>query len=113
MSCLSGSGSAEIGDIGAWIVDSVSFRHMTGMRSMFLSVLQTDSNCHVDCGTSTMHAVKGVRCVRFQLESRGSLEMEKVSELKVSLLLVSTFQNEGYRVVYQKGQVFYIQRERS
>jgi hypothetical protein len=68
-------------------VDSGSSPHMMGMRSMFLSVSETDSDCHVDCGTSTMHAVKGVGCVRFQLESGGSLEVAEVLfvlELKVS-----------------------------
>ena len=60
MSCLSGNGSVSFGDIGAWVVDSISSRHMTGMRSMFLSVSKTDSHCHVGCGTSTMHVVKGL-----------------------------------------------------
>ena len=78
MFCLSSNGSAEFGDIGAWIVDSGSSRHMTGIRSMFLSFLETGSYCHVDCGTSTMHAVEGVGCVRFQLESGGSLKVVEV-----------------------------------
>jgi hypothetical protein len=91
VACLSGSDSATFGDIGAWFVDSGSSRHMMGMRSMFLSVSEIDSNYHVGCGTSTMHAVKGVGCVRFQLESGGSLEVAEVlliPELKVSFLLV-------------------------
>jgi hypothetical protein len=109
VSCLLGSGSAEFGDIGAWIVDSGSSLHMKGMRSMSLSVLETDSYCHVDCGTSTMHAVKGVGCVRFQLDSGGSLEIAEVLfvlELKVSLLSISTLEDEGYGVVFEHGHVF-------
>jgi hypothetical protein len=35
---LSSSSFVECEDIGAWIVDSGSSRHMTGMRLMFLSV---------------------------------------------------------------------------
>jgi hypothetical protein len=108
VSCLSGSGSAEFGDIGAWVVDSGSSRHMTGMRLMFLSVSETNSDCHVGCGTSTMHAVKGVGCVRFQLESGGSLEVAEVLfvlEMKVSFLSVSTLEDEGYGVVFQHGHV--------
>jgi hypothetical protein len=38
---------------------------MTGMRSVFLSFSEIDSDCYVGCGTSTRHAVKGVGCVRF------------------------------------------------
>jgi hypothetical protein len=37
MTGLSSSGSAEFGDIGVWFVDSGASRHMTGMRSVFLS----------------------------------------------------------------------------
>lgn len=33
---------------------------------MFLSVSEMGSNLHVGSGASTMHAVKGVGCVRFQ-----------------------------------------------
>jgi hypothetical protein len=43
-------------------VDSDSSRHMTGMRSMFLSVSEKDSNYY---GMHTRHALKGVGCVRF------------------------------------------------
>jgi hypothetical protein len=108
VSCLSGSGSAKFGDIGAWVVDSGASRHMTGMRWMFLSVSKTDSNCHVDCRTSTIHAVKGVGRVRFQLESRGSLEVAEVLfvlELKVSLLSISALEDERYGVMFQHGHV--------
>jgi hypothetical protein len=111
--CLSGSGSAKFGDIGAWIVDNGSSRHMTGMRSMFLNVSETDSDCHVDCGTSTIHVVKGVGCVRFQLESGGSLEVAEVLfvlELKVSLLSVLALVDEGYGVVFRRGHVLHISR---
>jgi hypothetical protein len=40
VSCLSSSSFGEYEDIGAWIVDNGSSRHMTGMRSMFLSVFR-------------------------------------------------------------------------
>jgi hypothetical protein len=65
---LSCSDSAVFGDIGTWIVDSGSSLHMKGTSSMFLSVLEIDSDFHVDYGTSTMHVVNGVGCVKFQLE---------------------------------------------
>jgi hypothetical protein len=56
---------AECEDIGAWIMVNGSSCHMMGMRSMFLSVSETGSDLHVRSGASTMHAVKGVGCVRF------------------------------------------------
>jgi hypothetical protein len=39
--------------------------HMTGMRSMFLSVSETDSDMHVDSGVDITHVVKGVETVDF------------------------------------------------
>jgi hypothetical protein len=108
VSFLSGIGSVEFGDIGAWIVDSGSYRHMIGMRLMFLSVSETDLDCHADCGTNTMYTMKGVGRVRLQLESGGSLEVAAVLfvlEMNVSLLSVSTLEDEGYGVMLQHGHV--------
>jgi hypothetical protein len=39
MTCLSGSCSAEFGDIGVWFVDSAASQHITGMKLVFLSFL--------------------------------------------------------------------------
>jgi hypothetical protein len=75
---------------------------------MFLSVLEIDSDCQVDCGTSTIHAVKGVGCVRFQLESVGSLKVAEVLfflKLKVRFISVSALEDEGYGVMFQHGHV--------
>jgi hypothetical protein len=55
---------------------------------------------------NTMHAVKGVGCVRFQLESGGSLEVDEVMfvpELKVNLLFVSTLEDMGHAMVLEDG----------
>ena len=48
---------------------------------MFLSVFDTNSYMHVDSGVDTMHAVKGIGTMDFQLESRGSLKVEEVSHV--------------------------------
>jgi hypothetical protein len=90
-------------------MDNGSSRHMTRMQSVFLSVSKTGSDSHVGSGASTMHAVKGVGCVRFQLESNGSLEVDEVMFVpggKVNLLLVSIFEDDGYRVLFLDGHVF-------
>jgi hypothetical protein len=81
---------------------------MTGMRSVFLSVLETISDSPVGSGADTMHALKGVGCVIFQLESGGSLEVDEVMfvpELKVNLVSVSTLEDMGYVVMFEDGQV--------
>jgi hypothetical protein len=99
---------AEFEDSGAWFVDSGSSRHMTGMRSVFLSVSETGLDCHVKNGARTRHAVKGVGCVRFQLESGVSLEVDEVMyvpELKVNLLSISTLEDMGYEVMFADGHV--------
>jgi len=114
VACLLGSGSATFGDIGELFVDRGSSLHMMRMISMFLSISEIDSNYHVGCGNSTMHLVKGVGCVRFQLESRGSLKVTEVlfvPELKVIFLLVSTLEDEGYGVVFKHGHVFIYPKE--
>jgi hypothetical protein len=106
---LSSSGSAEFGDIGVWFVDNGASRHMTGMRFVFLSFSEINSNCYVGCGASTRHAVKGVGCVRFQLESGGFLELVEVllvPELPVYLLSMSTLEVDGCEVVFFRGLVF-------
>jgi hypothetical protein len=99
---------AELEDSGAWFVESGSSRHMTGMRLVFLSVSEKDSDCYVKSGMHTMHAVKGVGCVRFQLESGVSLEVAGVMYvpgLKVNLLSVSALEDMGYAVTFEDGHV--------
>ena len=106
MPCLSGSGTAVYEDIGAWIVDSGSSSHMTGMSSVLLRFSKIELDYHVGCGTGTMLVVKGVGCVRFEVGLGGSLEVaEMLFELKVNFLSVSTLVDKGYGVVFQHEQV--------
>ena len=84
-------------------MDSGSSHHMMGMRLMFLSISKTNSNYYVDSGANTMHAVKGVGCVRFLLELGGFMEVSEVlfvREMKISLLLASNLEDDGYGVVF-------------
>jgi hypothetical protein len=83
--------------------DSGSSHHMTRMRSVFLSVSETGSDYHVKSGACTRHAVKGVECVRFQLESRVSMELDEVMyvpELRVNLLSISALADMGYTMLF-------------
>lgn len=108
--CLFGisSRSAQFVDNDAWFMNSGTSYHMLGKKEMFLSVSKIDSALHVKIGMRTIHAVKGVGTVLFQLESRGSLEVVEVlyvPKLKTNLFSVSALEDEGYDV-FQKGQVF-------
>jgi hypothetical protein len=81
---------------------------MTGMRLVFLNVSETGSNCYVKSGARTKHAVKGVGCVKFQLESGVSLEVDEVMyvpDLRVNLHYVSALEDMGYVVMFADGQV--------
>jgi hypothetical protein len=71
-----------------------------------LSVSEKDLDYHVKSGAHTRHVVKGVGCVRFQLESGVSLEVEGVMYvLGLKLLSVSTLEDMGYAVIFEDGQV--------
>jgi hypothetical protein len=79
---------------------------MTIMRSTFLSVSETGSYSHVGSRAGTIHVVKRVGCVRFQLESGGSLEVAEVMyvpKLKVYLLFVEAMEDMGYAVMFKDG----------
>jgi hypothetical protein len=41
-------------------------------------VFQRQADLHVRSGARTMHVVKGVGCIRFQLELGGSLEVAEL-----------------------------------
>jgi hypothetical protein len=104
-----GSGCPVFEDIEAWFVDNGASRHMTGMRSVFLSLLEIDSDCFLDSGANSQLAVKGVGSVRFQLESGGFLEVAEVlfiPKMTVNLLSVSTLEIDGFGVAFFCGRVF-------
>jgi hypothetical protein len=93
-------------DIESWFVDSGASQHMTGLRLVFLDLTEIDLDCRVNCGASPQLAVKRVGRVRFQLESRGLLEVVEVlyiPELTVNLLSVSVLDESGFGVVFYGG----------
>jgi hypothetical protein len=104
-----GSGCLVFEDIEVWFMDSGASRHITGMRLVFLSLSETDSDCCVGVGTGPQLAVKGGVSVRFQLESGGFLEVEGilyVPEMMVNLLSVSSLEVDGFGVAFYYGWVF-------
>jgi hypothetical protein len=78
------------------------------MRLVFLSVSETGSDCHVKSGARTRHVVKGIGCVKFQLDSGVSLEVDEVMyvpELRVNLFSVSALVDIGYTMMFVDGHV--------
>jgi hypothetical protein len=63
----------------------------------------------VGCGDNTRHAVKGVGCMRFQLDLGGFLELAKVflvPYLEVNLISLSSLEVEGCGVVFFHRKFF-------
>jgi hypothetical protein len=103
VTCLSGTVSKD-----AWFVDSGASRHITGTLELFIGLSKKDLDLHVELGTNAKCGVEGVGTVRFQLESRGSLEVADVlyvPELKKSLLSVSTMEDKRYVITFEDGRV--------
>jgi hypothetical protein len=101
-------------DIEIWFVDSGSSLHMNGMRSIFFNFSEIDTYCYVGSRTNTRQAIKGHGYVRFHLESGGFIGIEHmfyVTDLKVNLLSVASFEDEGYEVTFHNGQVLVYSRE--
>jgi hypothetical protein len=87
-------------------MDSGSSLHMTIMSSTFLSVSKMGSEFHVKSGVCTMHAVKGVGCVRFQLNLGGSLEVAQVIYVPgLKFLSISALEEMGNVVMFEGGKV--------
>jgi hypothetical protein len=60
-SCFSSSSCIIWIDVSHLLLDN-----MMGMRSVFLSCSEIESDCYVGCGANTRLAMKGVGSVRFQ-----------------------------------------------
>jgi hypothetical protein len=104
-----GNGFLVFEDIEVWFLDSEASQHMIGMRLVFSSLLEIDSDCWVAVGTGPQLTMKGVGSVRFQLESGGFLEVSEllyIPELIVDFLLVSSLDESGFGVVFYDGHAF-------
>jgi hypothetical protein len=81
---------------------------MTGTHNSFTNRSKMDLDLHVDLGTHAKCGVEGVGIVRFQLESRGSMEVAyvlHVSELNMNFLSVSVMEGSGYTIFFKDGWV--------
>lgn len=95
-------------DIETWFVDSGSSHHVTRLREGFLRFIEIDSDCYVGLGAKTKHTVKGIGTVRFQLEAGAFPVIEHmlyILELSVNLFSGLDFEDGGYGITFQQGQV--------
>ena len=86
------------------MVDSGATNHMIGMLDSFLFISEIGPD-HVVNGT---HQIRGVGSVRFLLDFGEILEVEGVlfvPGLRVNLLLVSTLEDVGYVITFERGYV--------
>lgn len=76
------------------ITECVYSHHVTRVREILLSFIEIDSNCYVALGDKTIHEVRGIRTIGFQLELGGFLVIEHmlyVLELSVNVLSFLSF----------------------
>jgi hypothetical protein len=90
-------------DIKVWFVDSGSSHHMNGMRSIFMTFSDIDIYFYVGSRTNIRQIITWYGYVRFHLKLGGFLGIENmlyVPDLKVNLLLVASFEDEGNAVAF-------------
>jgi hypothetical protein len=100
MACLN---SVTYEDIEVWFMDNGSSHHMIGMRSLFPTFSYIDIDCYVGSGTKTRQEIRGFGYAIFQLELGGFMGIEHmlyVPDLKVNLLSISAFEDEGYALTF-------------
>jgi hypothetical protein len=59
-------------------LDNGASRHMTEAWELFISMIESDSDVHVELGDDVMYALKGEGTIMFHLESRGLLDSQDV-----------------------------------
>jgi hypothetical protein len=104
VSCLSTSTTTR----SVWYLDSGASRHMTKARELFNNLTERDSRVHVELDDDAKYAVKGEGTVLVQLEEGGSFDawdVLYVPRLKKNLLSVSTMEDRGFVITFQRGQV--------
>jgi hypothetical protein len=89
-------------------LDSGASHHMTEAQELFSSLMERDSDVHVELGDDAKYAVKGEGTITFQLESGGSLDAQDVlyvPGLKNNFLSVSAMEDRGFFITFQRGKV--------
>ena len=98
-----------------WVVDSGADRHMTGVYESFhmITILEPGNLIHIDIDSPQI-SIQGVGTVRFQLDLREVLEVHIflfVPGMRVSKLLVSSFEDDGFGMMIRSSHIFLYQRD--
>jgi hypothetical protein len=81
---------------------------MTKERELFSSLRESDADLHVKLDDDVKYVVKGEGIVMFQPDLGGLLDVQYViyiPNLKKNFLLVSTMEDRGFFVTFQRGWV--------
>jgi hypothetical protein len=86
-----------------WFLDNGAYFHMIEAHDLFSSLMERDSDVHVQLGDDAKYAVKGEGTIMFQLKLGGSFDAYDVlyiPMLKNSLLSVSAMEENGFVVTF-------------
>ena len=90
-------------------MDSWASCHMMRTCDLLTRLLGTDLDLDVELDTHSKCPMKGVRTVRFQLKSRGYLQvigMFYVLKLRMNLASVLVMEDNGYTISFKRGWIF-------
>jgi hypothetical protein len=90
------------------VSDSGASHHMIEAHDLFSSLTERDSNVHVELGDDAKYVVKGEGTIMFHLELGGSFDAQVVlyvPGLKNNFLSVSSMEDKGFVIIFQRGKV--------
>eukprot|EP00253_Pinus_taeda_P027300 PITA_27300 len=92
-----------------WYLDSGASFHMTGNKSLFITLKEKYLKMRIEMGDDGKYCVSGEGMVVFQRELRPPLtlsDVKYVAGLKENLVSVAMLEDKGYDVVFRKGKAF-------
>ena len=98
-----------------WVVDNSATRHMNGVYDSFQLITMLGPGHFIQTDVdSPQIAIQGVGIIRFQLDLEEILEIHGVlfvPRMRVSKLSVSSFEDEGYKMMVRSGHIFLYRRD--
>jgi len=92
-----------------WFLDTGASFHMTGDKSLFITLEENDLQILIVMGNDEKYSVSGVSMVIFQREHGARITLTNVKYvpgLKRNLMSITMLEDRGYDVVFSKGKVF-------
>ncbi|XP_059067571.1 uncharacterized protein LOC131858366 [Cryptomeria japonica] len=92
-----------------WYIDSGASCYMTGVKECFRKLEEKKNDFYIDLRDKSKNHATGVGTVKFQRESGKPLFVEDVlyvPGMTKHLILVSTLEDKGYIITFEKGKVY-------